>query len=119
MKVKLKDLAQLCSVDASTVLRAIKNDPRISKETTERVQKVARKMGYQPNLAAGAVINCRDIKDVSAVRRLLEMNFPVVFIDVPVNSLDACVITTDNRRASAGLTEQCLNEGVEEFILLL
>jgi len=184
MKVKLKDLAQLCGVDASTVSRAIKNDPRISKETTERVQKVARKMGYQPNLAArllkqghshifwfmvpalgttidwkiaehasitaaekgydtaiavhhgrqddfdrlinsmgsglaaGAVINRRDIKDVSSVRRLLEMNFPVVFIDVPVSSLDACVITTDNRRASAGLTEQCLNEGVEEFILL-
>jgi DNA-binding LacI/PurR family transcriptional regulator len=184
MKVKLKDLAQLCGVDASTVSRAIKNDPRISKETTERVQKVARKMGYQPNLAArllkqghshifwfvvpalgttidwkiaehasitaaekgfdtaiavhhgqqddfnrlidnmasglaaGAVINRRDIKDVSSVRRLLEMNFPVVFIDVPVSSLDACVITTDNRLAAAGLVEQCLNEGVEEFILL-
>lgn len=184
MKVKLIDLAKLCGVDASTVSRAIKNDPRISKETTERVQAVARKMGYQPNLAArllkqghshifwfvvpalgtsidwkiaehasitaaakgfdtaiavhhgrqedfnrlidnmgsglaaGAVINRRDIKDVSRVRRLLEMNFPVVFIDVPVSSLDVCVITTDNRRASAGLVEQCLKEGVEEFILL-
>jgi DNA-binding LacI/PurR family transcriptional regulator len=184
MKVKLKDLAQMCGVDASTVSRAIKGDPRISKETTERVQEVARKMGYQPNLAArllkqghshifwfvvpalgttvdwkiaerasivaarkgydtaiavhhgqqkdfnrlidnmgsglaaGAVINRRDIKDVSGVRRLLDMNFPVVFVDVPVSSLDACVITTDNTSASAGLVEQCLNEGVEEFILL-
>jgi len=44
-------------------------------------------------LAAGAVINRRDIRDVSAVRRLLEMDFPVVFIDVPVTSLDACVNT--------------------------
>lgn len=174
----------MCGVDASTVSRAIKNDPRISKETTERVQKVARKMGYQPNLAArllkqghshifwfvvpalgttidwkiaerasitaaekgfdtaiavhhgqqkdfdrlidnmgsglaaGAVINRRDIKDVSSVRRLLEMNFPVVFVDVPVSSLDACVITTNNTLATAGLVEQCLKEGVEEFVLL-
>lgn len=184
MTVKLKDLAQMCGVDASTVSRAIKGDPRISKETTERVQKVARKMGYQPNLAArllkqghshifwfvvpalgtsidwkiaehasitaaakgfdtaiavhhgrqedfnrlidnmasglaaGAVINRRDIKDVSAVRRLLEMNFPVVFIDVPVSSLDACVITTNHVTATAGLIEQCLKAGAEEFILL-
>lgn len=184
MTVKLKDLAQMCGVDASTVSRAIKNDPRISKATTERVQKVARKMGYQPNLAArllkqghshifwfvvpalgttidwkiaehasiaaaekgydtaiavhhgqqqdfdrlidnmgsglaaGAVINRRDIKNVSSVRRLLEMNFPVVFIDVPVSSLDVCVITTDNVLATAGLIENFLQEGVEEFILL-
>ena len=174
----------MCGVDASTVSRAIKNDPRISKATTERVQAVARKMGYQPNLAArllkqghshifwfvvpalgtsidwkiaerasivaarkgydtaiavhhgrqedfdrlinnmgsglaaGAVINRRDIKDVSSVRRLLEMNFPVVFIDVPVSPLDACVITTDNAQAAGGLVEQCLNEGVEEFVFL-
>ncbi|QHI68753.1 LacI family DNA-binding transcriptional regulator [Tichowtungia aerotolerans] len=184
MKVKLKDLAQMCGVDASTVSRAIKNDPRISKETTERVQEVARKMGYQPNLAArllkqghshifwfvvpalgtsidwkiaerasiaaaqkgydtaiavhhgrqqdfdrlidnmgsglaaGAVINRRDIKDVSSVRRLLEMNFPVVFIDVPVTSVDVTVISSDNMAAASGLVERCLKEGVEEFIVL-
>lgn len=184
MKVKLKDLAQMCGVDASTVSRAIKNDPRISKATTERVQAVAEKMGYQPNLAArllkqghshifwfvvpalgtsidwriaehasvtaaekgydtaiavhhgrqedfnrlidnmgsglaaGAVINRRDIKDISAVHRLIERQFPVVFIDVPVDSLDAGVITTDNTTASAGLVERCLEEGVEEFVFL-
>lgn len=184
MKVKLKDLAQMCGVDASTVSRAIKGDPRISKATTERVQAVARKMGYQPNLAArllkqgyshifwfvvpalgttidwkiaerasivaaekgfdtaiavhhgrqedfdrlinnmgsglaaGAVINRRDIKDVSVVHRLIDRQFPVVFIDVPVDSLDAGVITTDNVAASAGLVERCVEEGVEEFVFL-
>ncbi|VGO13274.1 HTH-type transcriptional repressor CytR [Pontiella desulfatans] len=173
----------MCGVDASTVSRAIKGDPRISKATTERVQEVARKMGYQPNLAArllkqghshifwfvvpalgttidwkiaerasitaakngfdtaiavhhgrqedfnrlidnmgsglaaGAVINRRDIKDVSAVRRLLDMNFPIIFIDVPVGSLDVCVITTENSVASEGLVKNCLNEGVDEFVL--
>jgi hypothetical protein len=56
----------------------------------------------------------RCVRKAVVVRRLLEMNFPVVFIDVPVSSLEACVITTDNRLASAGLTEQCLNEGVED-----
>ena len=184
MKVKLKDLAQMCGVDASTVSRAIKNDPRISKATTERVQAVAEKMGYQPNLAArllkqghshifwfvvpalgtsidwkiaerasivaaekgydtaiavhhgrqedfdrlvdnmgsglaaGAVINRRDIKDVSAVHRLIDRQFPVVFIDVPVDSLEVGVVTTDNVAASAGLVERCLKEGVGEFIFL-
>lgn len=184
MKVKLKDLAQMCGVDASTVSRAIKNDPRISKETTERVQEVARKMGYQPNLAArllkqghshifwfvvpalgtsidwkiaerasiaaarkgydtaiavhhgrqqdfdrlidnmgsglaaGAVINRRDIKDVSSVRRLLEMNFPVVFIDEPVDFPDADVVMTDNVKACFDLVDRCLEEDISEFVLL-
>ena len=184
MEIKLKDLALLCDVDASTVSRALKNDPRISKETTERVQNIASRMEYQPNLAArllkqghshifwfvvpalgntidwkiaerasiaaaekgydtaiavhhsrqedfnrlvdsmgsglaaGAVINRREIKDVSAVRRLLNNNFPVVFIDVPVDSMDVGVITTDNAAASAGLAEHCIKTGAEEFILL-
>jgi len=184
MKVKLKDLAQMCGVDASTVSRALKSDPRISKATTERVQAVAAKMGYQPNLAArllkqghshifwfvvpalgtsidwkiaehasitaaekgydtaiavhhgrqedfnrlidnmgsglaaGAVINRRDIKDVSAVHRLIDRKFPVVFIDVPVDSLEAVVVATDNAAASAGLVGRCLKEGVEEFVFL-
>lgn len=174
----------MCGVDASTVSRAIKNDPRISKETTERVQAVARKMGYQPNLAArllkqghshifwfvvpalgttidwkiaerasiaaakkgydtaiavhhgrqedfdrlidnmgsglaaGAVINRRDIKDVAAVLRLLEMNFPLVFIDEPVDFPGADVVMTDNVKACVGLVDRCLEEDVSEFVLL-
>ena len=184
MKVKLQDLAKLCGVDASTVSRALKNDPRISKATTERVQAVAAKMGYQPNLAArllkqghshifwfvvpalgtsidwkiaerasivaaqkgydtaiavhhgrqedfnrlinnmgyglaaGAVINRRDIKDISAVYRLMDRNFPVVFVDVPVSSPSAVVVTTDNIAAVGGLADRVVEAGAEEFVLL-
>lgn len=184
MKVKLQDLAKLCGVDASTVSRAIKNDPRISKATTERVQAVAAKMGYRPNLAArllkqghshifwfvvpalgttidwkiaerasivaakkgydtaiavhhgrqvdfdrlidnmgsglaaGAIVNRRDIKDVSAVRRLLDMNFPLVFIDEPVDFPGADVVMTDNVKACFDLVECCLEEDISEFVLL-
>ena len=184
MRVKLQDLAKLCGVDASTVSRALKSDPRISKATTERVQEAAAKMGYQPNLAArllkqghshifwfvvpalgtsvdwkiaerasivaaekgydtaiavhhgrqedfdrlinnmgsglaaGAVINRRDIKDVSAVHRLIDRKFPVVFIDVPVDSLNTTVVATDNTAAASGLAERFIGEGTEEFLLL-
>lgn len=184
MNVKLQDLAKLCGVDASTVSRGLKNDPRISKATTAKVQAAAAKMGYQPNLAArllkqgnshifwfvvpalgtsidwqiaerasivaaekgydtaiavhhgrqedfdrlinnmgsglaaGAVVNRRDIKDVSSVYRLMDRNFPVVFIDVPVNSPNAVVVTTDNIAAASGLVDRFVEEGVEEFLLL-
>lgn len=52
VKANLQDVAKVCGKDVSTVSRALKNDSRISKKTTEAVQAAARKLGYQPNLAA-------------------------------------------------------------------
>ncbi len=182
--MNLKELARLCGVDASTVSRALKNDPRISDSTVEKVQAAAAKHGYQPNiaarmlkegnshifwmlvpalgtpvdwkiaerasssaakrdyetaitvhrgsqedfdriirnissgLAAGAIINRRDIRNIASVKTLIELGFPVVFVDVPVYSLDLGVVTTDHRGASIDLVEASRTAGADQFLFL-
>jgi LacI family transcriptional regulator, galactose operon repressor len=50
--VKLADVARACGLSLSTVSRALSDPEKVSPSTRERVQKVAREMGYVPNRAA-------------------------------------------------------------------
>lgn len=43
------DIARLAGVSQPTVSRALKNDPRISRETREKVCGIARELGYRPD----------------------------------------------------------------------
>ncbi|NLO71636.1 MAG: LacI family transcriptional regulator [Porphyromonadaceae bacterium] len=48
-QVTIVDIAKKLNISASTVSRALKNHPDISKETIERVKECAAKMNYIPN----------------------------------------------------------------------
>lgn len=50
--VTLADVARLSATSRSTASRALNNDARISRATTDRVRLVADALGYRPNLAA-------------------------------------------------------------------
>ena len=50
--VTLRKIAEACSVSLATVSKALNDAPDLSKITKERIQKVAREMGYMPNVAA-------------------------------------------------------------------
>ena len=50
--VTIKDVARECMVSFSTVSKALKGSPEISRETTEYVRKKANELGYRPNRAA-------------------------------------------------------------------
>lgn len=47
--VSIRDIAKRLSVSPSTVSRALREDPRFSAKTIERVKATAKKMGYRPN----------------------------------------------------------------------
>jgi LacI family transcriptional regulator len=47
--LSMEKVARLAGVSRSTVSRALRNDPRITAETRERVNKVAQESGYRPN----------------------------------------------------------------------
>ncbi|RZS91260.1 LacI family transcriptional regulator [Motilibacter rhizosphaerae] len=55
----LADVARLSATSRSTASRALKNDPRISAATAERVRLVAAALHYQPNLAARSLTTGR------------------------------------------------------------
>lgn len=56
-QVTIKDIAKELGVSASTVSRALKDHPDISKETKDKIKDLAQKRGYRPNLVALSLRN--------------------------------------------------------------
>lgn len=51
-QITIKDIAKALGVSPSTVSRALKNNPDISRETREAIHKYAQKHNYKPNVIA-------------------------------------------------------------------
>ena len=56
MVASIKTIAERAGVSASTVSRALHDDPRISPETKERVQALALELGYSPSQVARSLV---------------------------------------------------------------
>lgn len=56
-KITIQDIAEKLNITASTVSRALNNNPRISEETRKAVLKAAKQLNYQPNNIAAALRN--------------------------------------------------------------
>ena len=52
MPVTIKEIAKVAGVSHTTVSRALNDNPVISADTTQRIQELARKMGYVPSAVA-------------------------------------------------------------------
>ncbi|NUO61334.1 MAG: LacI family DNA-binding transcriptional regulator [Hamadaea sp.] len=52
MTVNLADVAEACGLSASTVSRALSDPDKVNASTRERVQRIARELGYTPNRVA-------------------------------------------------------------------
>jgi DNA-binding LacI/PurR family transcriptional regulator len=57
--ISIKELALIAKVSHSTVSRALRNNPRISPETAERIRRLAAEHGYSPSLAARSLVTRR------------------------------------------------------------
>ena len=51
-KLQMADIARLANVSVSTVSRALANNPRLSRETRDRVNELARSLNYSINVGA-------------------------------------------------------------------
>lgn len=54
-KTTIHEIAKALGTTASTVSRALNNNPRISEETRKKVLKTAKKLGYEPNTMAASL----------------------------------------------------------------
>lgn len=52
MNITIKDIAKKCGVSTATVSRAISNNPKINKNTKQKILKIIKEIGYIPNSAA-------------------------------------------------------------------
>ena len=57
MAVTLRNIADICEMDVSTVSRALRDDPRVQEETRKRIRACAAELGYVPNLAARNLVS--------------------------------------------------------------
>lgn len=53
--VTMKDVAKVAGVSTSTVSLALRDNPRIPEETSQRIKTVANEMGFTPNIAGSAL----------------------------------------------------------------
>jgi LacI family transcriptional regulator len=56
-RITIKDIAKDANVTPASVSMALKDHPRISKDTRRKIQRIAKKMGYQPNFLARALVS--------------------------------------------------------------
>lgn len=64
-RVNLQVLSRAAKTSVSTVSRALHNNPEVSAETCERIQSLAREMGYEPNAMGAGLAH---LKRTSRVR---------------------------------------------------
>ena len=66
----IKDIAKALGISASTVSRALKDHPDISRETKEAVNEMAAKLRYKPNAVALSLKNSREYrKEIEKIAR--------------------------------------------------
>jgi DNA-binding LacI/PurR family transcriptional regulator len=58
-QVSIKDIARMAGVTHSTVSRALRNSPLVSRETVERIQRIAGEAGYRTSAAARSLVTRR------------------------------------------------------------
>lgn len=57
--ISIKDIARMAGVAHSTVSRALRNSPLVSRETVEKVQRIATETGYRTSAAARSLVTRR------------------------------------------------------------
>lgn len=56
-KYSIKDIAKAANVSTITVSRALRNSPLVTEKTRSKVEKVAKKLKYTPNLLANGILH--------------------------------------------------------------
>ena len=72
---RLKDIAERANVSINTVSRALKGKSDISKETSRRIRKIAKELGYVPH-AAAASLRSKTTKTIGVIVTYLESVSP-------------------------------------------
>jgi len=72
----MKDIAELAGVSLMTVSRALKGNPRHASETREKIQKIARDLGYRPHPYVAALMsNVARTRPARATANLAVLHF--------------------------------------------
>ena len=88
-QVTIKDIAKALGISASTVSRALKNHPDISRETKDLVNDLANKLRYQPNAVALSLKNSKSNTIGVIVPEIVHYFFSTVISGIEKVAYDA------------------------------
>lgn len=120
-KATIHDIAEKLNITASTVSRALNDNPRISENTKKLVIKMAKQLNYQPNHIASALRSGKS-KLIGVVVPTANRNFfssVVRGIEEVANNLDYKVIISqsyDGYKKEVDTVEALLNARVDGII---
>lgn len=77
--ITIKDIAKKLGVSHQTVSRALNNDPRVKKETAQKIKLLAAKMHYIPNIAARNLARIKS-NTISVITFSYYSHFPVAIM---------------------------------------
>lgn len=101
LAITAKEIAALAGVSRGTVDRALKNRPRISRETKERILKIAEQYNYKPNLIGKALVSSGQKVGVAVI--LTSVGNP--FFDDVKNGIFAAVKAYEDYGIEINLSE--------------
>lgn len=75
MRVTLKQIAELAGVSRGTVDRALNDRGRVNSEVAQRIKKIAKDLGYQPNTAGRALAMSKNPIIIGVILQSIETPF--------------------------------------------
>lgn len=79
MTITIKDIAKQTGVSYSTVSKALNDSPLVKQETKDKIIKIAKEMGYEPNYAAQRLVS-KESKVIGLIWPTLERVAPSALV---------------------------------------
>lgn len=98
--VTISDIAERAGVTNATVSMCLANNPRISQATRQRVQALAKELGYKPNPYVSALMRTRRTRGSTAAQ--------------PILAIVGCFDTPDGWKTTSAVTIRQMREGAIE-----
>ena len=117
-RVTSKDVARLAGVTQPTVSRALRDDPRVTEETKERVRSAATTLGYVANVL-GRSLSTRETRQVAMVADLNNPLYPslVAPIHDELAALGYRMVLLAERGDEMDVYERLLDRSVDGAVL--
>jgi len=120
--ITIKDIAKALNISASTVSRALKNHPDISRETKDAVNELAIKLKYKPNAVALSLKNSRTNTIGVIIPEVVHYFFSTVISGIEDVAYDAgynvMVCQSNERYAREIINAQALESNRVEGLLV-
>ncbi|MFW5768762.1 MAG: LacI family DNA-binding transcriptional regulator [Spirochaetota bacterium] len=124
----IKDLAKLAGVSHSTVSRSLNNSPLISKETKERIKKLAREYHFDLNSSARSLstrrtgtigIICSEVYDAQRNSLYIAQLLDLIRINLDAAAYDSIITFPENKSTGESNIRRLITQKKVDGLLLI